>query len=555
VIGYNGSLDIFDISNPEEPDSVGTWDQTAWWSVCDVAVENGCAYIAAAVHGFAVLDVSDPSEPQFLTLLSSHSSVRVEVDDTLVYLARNEAGWSIVNVKDPENPVALADFTQYFFSNHIVLRPDTAYVSAGGELNVFGVSDPMNPQLIGSYADDDGISYFFLSDSHVFVAHGYIGLGIADLGDLGHPSEIGRYDTPGPPQDLYVQDDIAYVAGGDAIWTVDISVPHEPEELGYYETPGYAYDVVVKDTLAYVADCYSGMLILDVSDPVSPEFVGNCSLADCSFKLAVADSFAYVCCNEYTGRLEVVDVSNPAAPTPLGSFQASFPMFDVAVEDRIAYVPIGVDGFLVIDVSDPMNPDSICLFDRPGYPYFEGVYLSDDVAHVAAGDSGLILLDVSNPHEVEALGSYAVNMYWSDAVRTRAATAFVATRVGVQSIDIGDVANPFPTGHFRTNGSARELWVIDRILYVADYHSLIVLRDDTYWLCGDCDASGEVDIDDAVFLIAYIFSSGPPPVPLASADADCSGGVDIDDVVYLIAYIFSGGYAPCDIDGDGTPDC
>jgi hypothetical protein len=38
-------------------------------------------------------------------------------------------------------------------------------------------------------------------------------------------------------------------------------------------------------------------------------------------------------------------------------------------------------------------------------------------------------------------------------------------------------------------------------------------------------------------------------------DSDCSGDVDIDDVVYLIAYIFSGGPAPCDIDGDGVPDC
>jgi hypothetical protein len=31
--------------------------------------------------------------------------------------------------------------------------------------------------------------------------------------------------------------------------------------------------------------------------------------------------------------------------------------------------------------------------------------------------------------------------------------------------------------------------------------------------------------------------------------------VDIDDVVYLIAYIFSGGPPPGDPDDDGTPDC
>jgi len=63
--------------------------------------------------------------------------------------------------------------------------------------------------------------------------------------------------------------------------------------------------------------------------------------------------------------------------------------------------------------------------------------------------------------------------------------------------------------------------------------------------CGDADASTGVDIDDVVYLIAYIFSSGPAPAPLEAGDPDCSGATDIDDVVYLIAYIFSSGAAPC----------
>ncbi len=75
------------------------------------------------------------------------------------------------------------------------------------------------------------------------------------------------------------------------------------------------------------------------------------------------------------------------------------------------------------------------------------------------------------------------------------------------------------------------------------------------FMCGDCDDSGGIDIDDIVYLIDFIFSSGSQPDPYDSGDGDCSGGVDIDDVVYLIAYIFSGGDSPCDIDGDGVPDC
>jgi len=72
-------------------------------------------------------------------------------------------------------------------------------------------------------------------------------------------------------------------------------------------------------------------------------------------------------------------------------------------------------------------------------------------------------------------------------------------------------------------------------------------------VCGDADGSAAVDIDDVVYLIAYIFTGGPAPV--ASSDVDCSGGTDIDDVVYLIAYIFSDGPAPCDPDGNAVLDC
>jgi hypothetical protein len=73
--------------------------------------------------------------------------------------------------------------------------------------------------------------------------------------------------------------------------------------------------------------------------------------------------------------------------------------------------------------------------------------------------------------------------------------------------------------------------------------------------CGNVNASIDVDIDDVVYLISYIFTGGPAPVPYISGDVNCSGYVDIDDVVYLINYIFGGGPAPCDTDGDGIPDC
>ena len=64
---------------------------------------------------------------------------------------------------------------------------------------------------------------------------------------------------------------------------------------------------------------------------------------------------------------------------------------------------------------------------------------------------------------------------------------------------------------------------------------------------GDANGDVTIDISDAVYLIAYIFTGGQPPKPYAicSGDANCDCSVDISDAVYLIAYIFSGGAAPC----------
>lgn len=64
------------------------------------------------------------------------------------------------------------------------------------------------------------------------------------------------------------------------------------------------------------------------------------------------------------------------------------------------------------------------------------------------------------------------------------------------------------------------------------------------YLCGDADNDEVVNIGDAVYLINYIFKSGPSPDPVCLGDPNDDGSVNIGDAVYLIAYIFTGGPAP-----------
>jgi hypothetical protein len=81
---------------------------------------------------------------------------------------------------------------------------------------------------------------------------------------------------------------------------------------------------------------------------------------------------------------------------------------------------------------------------------------------------------------------------------------------------------------------------------------------DTYaeeMLCGDANNDWTVNVSDAVYVINYVFAGGPAPDPMLAGDANCDSTVNVSDAVWIINYVFTGGNDPCDIDGDGIPDC
>jgi hypothetical protein len=61
---------------------------------------------------------------------------------------------------------------------------------------------------------------------------------------------------------------------------------------------------------------------------------------------------------------------------------------------------------------------------------------------------------------------------------------------------------------------------------------------------GDFNGDGAIDISDVVFLVNYLYISGPAPDPLELGDVNCDGSVDIADAVYLVNYLFIGGPPP-----------
>jgi hypothetical protein len=65
-----------------------------------------------------------------------------------------------------------------------------------------------------------------------------------------------------------------------------------------------------------------------------------------------------------------------------------------------------------------------------------------------------------------------------------------------------------------------------------------------WYLPGDANQSGNVNITDVVNLINYIFLSGPEPIPYCAGDANGDCQVNISDAMYIINYIFQNGSPP-----------
>jgi len=206
------------------------------------------------------------------------------------------------------------------------------------------------------------------------------------------------------------------------------------------------------------------------------------------------------------------------------------------------YVPSGQDidtAFITMQVTDGLDSTDVMAILLIIYRYQDYAPILDEIGNrnVAQGDTLLMTVSATDSNETYPhiyVPSLPMNSICIDNGDGTATFEFSPTYEQIGQHGVTFVA---------TDG------------YLADTASITINVTEFSYICGDANYSLDVDIDDVVYLIAYIFSGGPAPDPLESGDCNCAGGCDIDDVVYLIAYIFSGGYAPCDTDGNGQPDC
>ena len=255
------------------------------------------------------------------------------------------------------------------------------YIAADKTLTILDLADATSPTRLGSYEFPEKIWGFTVIESLIYVAADFFGLGILDVSDPTAPVLLGAVKTPGQVKNVDVTGTTAVLADHmSGVDLVDVSDRRAPVALGSVYLDGYGRDVAVLGSLAYAVDDPSGFYVLDLTDTDSWEPMSAIQSAT-GPRFVEADGALAVLLGQ--GTLQVYDISTPTAPVHRASYPTPGHAIRVELEGSLAYLADGDQGLLVVDLTDPGNPE-VAGTHTPAEPVRD-IAASDDLVLLAVG--------------------------------------------------------------------------------------------------------------------------------------------------------------------------
>jgi len=429
-------LEIYNLENPASPTLVGEKDTSGFAS--GVFVSGDYAYVSDYWDGLAIIDVTDPENPQDPIYVPGYiDETSAPAQDVFViewpmgkwyaYVANGWDGLVIVDVSEPESPVFVASIeTGGGDALGVFVRegpegPEPtlyAYVADLAGLAIVNVTDPENPELT-EFVETEGIAKdvfigetsLVSSDIRVFahVAAGLSGLAMIEVTEPEIPGDPVYIPTPGDASGVYVRERIAYMANGLAGLVI---VKEDRPIITPIPTDGYAENVFVNGDYAYVANNGNGIAIVELSPPDYPlETIKTPGYPLEVFvdRASSGNNYAYVAAAD--DGLAIVDVEDPRNPgeppiwapwgPDVGVAEGVFVSRSEFNGENYAYIATYAQGLAIFNVEDPTNPEHVYQEQRVPGPTL-GIFVNGNYAYVAygedmSGSGGLAILDVTDP--------------------------------------------------------------------------------------------------------------------------------------------------------------
>jgi choice-of-anchor B domain-containing protein len=265
-----------------------------------------------------IVDVTDPEDPQITAQIDGVPGFDVKTWDHYLYTCDGNTSGNdsrVIDIADPSHPVV-----------HPIGFPSahTLQISSAGVmfaefpgLRIYDITNPTSPlQLFQS--GGEGHDSTPKGANRLYDFHGRDGTVIWDVSDPGNPDTLGVVDDPSivfhhsgdvtaDQRYLYLCDELA--SGGIPDITIwDIQDPGSPVRVGQLNDAATVHNIYVVDDLAYVAYYSAGLRVYDISDPDDPVIAGQYDTSKRTGEGFIGAIGAYVYLP--SGNILVCDIEN-----------------------------------------------------------------------------------------------------------------------------------------------------------------------------------------------------------------------------------------------------
>lgn len=423
---HDNGIDIFDISDPSNPtqtSSISLASQVSLGLLGQIQVDGNRLYFQVGDRLFTY----DITNPLILQQIASPTIANLEpfhVVDNLLYTG----GGKIYDMTVPNTPALLGEIQLDNTTVGLGVCSDHLFISDGGSLLIFDVSEPSNPCLVRDDRDlvlstfACGTDFMFMSQaeegiyamdltnfSNTFALHSgdfkhssaYLAISgnylhasdansvIIDISELTTPIYNGHQDKPNNPWPARDGSHL-WLADATGIWLLDMSDPGNPQQITHFDLPGTEQTIAIDGQHGYVGTSEKGVYALDLTDPLNPvildQFAQNVSGGSPSL---VADGALHIV-NGNT--IYAIDVSDPNTLSILNTMQTQAEINDLVLGNGALYLVQPTDS---VDIVEPVTLSAVHTMNFSFHNY--NIATSGTYAWISKTNDGLDLYDITDP--------------------------------------------------------------------------------------------------------------------------------------------------------------
>ena len=305
------------------------------------------------------------------------------------------------------------------------------------------------------------------------------------------------------------------------------------ERVGACATPGTAWGVFIQGLYGFVADV-GGITSIDISLPSSPNYLHYLNQPRCGGAgIYIRDTLAYL--NAFGGpSFTIVNIKNPSLLVRISwvevpGYTGFYPK-GVFVKDSLCYFADGTAGFLIIDISDLLNPTILCTLDTPTAVI--DLFVKDTLTYLADYFS-LLIVNVSNFFNPTVIGSLNIAGGGIYDVWVSSNYAFITQEDHVSGygkvhmIDVSDPTTPTFVNQVSMNGTPCGLFGVNDRIYVAA---------NDWWVPSKKKGEGRADVEGGIRVLHW---AEPDTINLLlsfDTPGSCRDIFVVDSFMYIAAW-------------------